>query len=368
MSTIGQDILALVRIPSVTGHESALADALEVRLRGRATAQGNDLIRRDDTLLLVPRGRSLEAGAKEANPSRPLVVLAGHLDTVPLGDTPEPELAHGRIAGRGACDMKAGVAVMLNLAENLPSEAGFADRAFIFYTGEEGSGTGNSLRLILESEEWLKRAGLAILLEPTKGDLELGCNGSIHICVNFRGRACHSARPWMGTHPIQAALPWLAEMLDRPVRVATVAGVTFKEVATLTTLRAGDARNVVPATMCVNLNFRYPPDRTPAEAEELAYRLCPEGVEVSVLDHSPAARIDAEAPLYRYLCESTGLPRRGKQGWTDVARFTSHGIPALNWGPGNPELAHTKEESVEVEEAETCLARMERFFLSPGPG
>ena len=365
MTTLAHDILSLVRIPSVTGSETALADHLEARLSGRAVAQGSLLQRRDDSLILLPKDRALgPSGGGE----RPLIVLAGHIDTVPRGDAPEPGLQDGRVMGRGACDMKAGVAVMMNLAEELPARAGFADRAYVFYTGRGGiCGRATRSRPSCRGNPGCGQRIWQSLLEPTNGHLELGCNGSIHIGVTVHGKACHSARPWKGLHPLQAVLPWLEEILQRSPREAEIHGVVFREVVTLTTVHAGEARNVVPASMTLNLNLRYPPDRSPAEAEEFALSLCPAEAEVRVLDHSPVGRIDLEAPLYRHLCDSTGLPRRAKQGWTDVARFTAAGVPALNWGPGDPELAHSGSECVEVDSADQCLSGMKRFFLGPGP-
>ena len=374
MSTLAEDIFTLVRIPSVTDQEQALADALERRLREGPARAAGELRRIGDSVVVLPFGGSGKPG--QADP-RPLVVLAGHIDTVPKGETPEPFEENGVIYGRGTADMKAGVAVMLALAERLAPSSGFARRAFVFYAGEEGSAKGNALAGILEEVSLLRDAGLAVLLEPTNGDLELGCNGSIHLAITFRGKACHSARPWMGIHPMRAALPWLETTLRHPMREVEISGALFREVVTLTTIQAGEAKNVVPAGLTVNLNLRYPPDRTPQEAEAMALGLAPQGfpdlpdgspsVETIVLDHSPAAAVNPEAPLYRHLCESTGLPRRGKQGWTDVARFTSFGVPALNWGPGDPELAHTREEQVRIDAAELCLQRMLQFFGGPGP-
>jgi succinyl-diaminopimelate desuccinylase len=378
MGDLAEDILALVQTPSVTGDETELADLLERRLRRGPASAGYRLTRLEDSLVLFPAARD---PASSRPSDRPLVVLAGHIDTVPRGEAPDPEVRDDRVIGRGASDMKAGVAVMLALAEQIPAEAGFADRAFVFYTGEEGSAAGNSLARILEGEGWLRKADLAILLEPTNGALELGCNGSIHVRVVFRGRACHSARPWKGIHPMSHALAWFEQRLRDPIRVVEVEGVVFREVVSLTTIHAGDARNVIPGSMEVNLNLRYPPDRSPEDAEALALSLCletptlageaspgEEKVTAAILDHSPAGKIDVAAPLYRHLCESTGLPRRGKQGWTDVARFTSAGVPALNWGPGDPEMAHTADEFVELESARQCFEEMKAFFLGPGPG
>jgi succinyl-diaminopimelate desuccinylase len=360
MNALAEELLTLVKIPSVSGQEKELADHLEGRLNRTAVPLGNRLIRMEDSLVLIPESADL---------SRPLIVLAGHIDTVPQEQAPDPAFEGGRIIGRGSADMKAGVTVMLHLAGEIPARAGFAARAYVFYTGEEGSAAGNALPRILKAHPALARADLALLLEPTAGDLELGCNGSIHVEVTFRGRACHSARPWAGVHPLVSALPWLEKILHQPIRAVEIEGAVFREVTSLTCLRSGDARNVIPGTLTVNLNLRYAPDRDPEEAESFALSLCPaEGAaEVHLRDHSPAGKVDIEAPLYRHLCESTGLPRRAKQGWTDVARFTALGVPALNWGPGNPELAHTQEEWVAVENVERCLERMKAFFLGPGP-
>ncbi len=380
MDDLGSLILDLVRIPSVTGSERALADLLEQRLAGGPAGRDHDLRRLGDTLVLLPRAPI--AG-------RPLLLLAGHIDTVPRDGAPEPAWDGGCIVGRGACDMKAGVAVLLALAEGLRAEDGFARRAFVFYAGEEGPAVANGLGAALEAVPELRGASLGLLLEPTSGDLELGCNGSLHVTVTFRGRACHSARPWQGRHPLRAALDWLERTLDRPVREVEIAGARFRELISLTRLRAGEVRNVIPGELELNLNLRFAPDRDRHQAERLAIDALPAGaalrgfasapdaadaawetadVAAGLVDFSPAGAIDLEAPLYRFVLESTGLPRRGKQGWTDVARLTSCGIPALNWGPGDPDLAHTKEERVDVAEAETCLARLRALLAGPGPG
>lgn len=362
MHSLAQDILALVEVPSVTGSESALADWLTSRLARSPHAAAHELVRIGDSLVLRPRGSRGDA-------SRPVVVLAGHTDTVPVGEAAPPHLADGKVHGRGSADMKAGLAVMLGLYETLDPEAGFASRAYVFYAGEEGAAEKNELRVVLDEAPWLKSADLAILLEPTAGSLELGCQGSLHLEVDFQGKACHSARPWLGEHPLRKALPWLERMLAIPPREVEMHGVSFKEVVSLTQLHAGEARNVIPGVMRVNLNLRYPPDRTPENAEAYALSLAPppEHATVAIRDHAVAASIAMGAPLYRHLLTRTGLSRSAKQAWTDVARFTALGVPALNWGPGDPRLAHTKEEWVDAAEADRVLAGMRDFFLGPAP-
>lgn len=376
-SELATELLGLLEIPSVTGAESALAEALDSRFRKRLPA-GLTARRFGDSVVVAPHTVFQGDGV------RPLVVLAGHIDTVPIGEAWPPELRGDRIFGRGAADMKAGVAVMLRLLETLPPDAGFADRAYVFYAGEEGPAANNDLPNVLAAVPRLESADLAILLEPTAGALELGCQGSLHAQVTFRGRPCHSARPWLGLHPLPAALPWLEQVLRHPMRPVRIQGVEFIEVVTLTLLRSGEARNVLPGELMVNLNLRYPPDRTAEEAEAFARSLCPAprplvessgpergeeevGVEVEILDHAVAGAIPMEAPFYRHLLETTGLPRRAKQAWTDVARFSVLGVPALNWGPGDPRLAHTRDEEIEIAHLDEVYRQMERFLSGPGP-
>ena len=367
MPSLADEILALVEIPSVTGAEREIADRLEARLRGGAAGTCHELRRLGDSLIALPRDLPLTPRGSDG---RPWIVLAGHLDTVPLGECGPPARRDGWVHGRGSADMKAGLAVMLRLLEELPPSDGFASRVYVFYAGEEGPAEENALRELLAREAWLAGADLAILLEPTGGALELGCQGSLHLEVEFRGRACHSARPWLGEHPLRWALPWMKQVQRIPPREATIAGVVFREVASITKLHAGEARNVIPGSMLVNLNLRYPPDRTPEEAEAYARKLAPlsEVASARIVDHAPPGAIPLEAPLYRHLLDTTGLPRRAKQAWTDVARFSTLGVPALNWGPGEPEAAHTREESVEVAQAERCLEGLRDYLLSSGPG
>jgi succinyl-diaminopimelate desuccinylase len=376
-----RDLLFLMEIPSVTGAEGPLADALMRRFEAGG-AGGRACVRFGDSVVVGPRS-ILPAG--EGKTDRPLIVLAGHLDTVPKGDAGDPRIEAGAVHGRGACDMKAGLAVMLRLLDTLEPSEGFADLAYVFYAGEEGPAEANDLPNVLAHVPALARADLAVLLEPTGGALELGCQGSVHCRITFEGRACHSARPWLGLHPLAGALPWMERALAFGARRVALAGVEFLEVATITQVHAGEVRNVLPGRLEINLNLRYPPDRTPAEAEALARSLCPDprpwnpsfdgaaptpqdvGVQVEIVDHAPAGAIAADDPLYRHVLEATGLPRRGKQAWTDVARFTAVGVPALNWGPGDPHLAHTREERVDLESLRGAFEAMHRFFAGPGP-
>ena len=367
MPTIAETLFHLVATESVTGHESHLSREIESRLRPLATGS-MALHRQDDSLVFGP--------SEPGSSGRPLIVLAGHLDTVPLGGAWPPRVEGDLLHGRGSVDMKPGVAVMLHLAAELDPAEGFCERAYVFYTGEEGPAENNSLGPVLRAEPWLTQAGLAILLEPTASGLELGCNGTLHCRVVFTGRPCHSARPWTGLHPLGASLPWLQRMQDWPVRDVEIAGVVFREVVVVTKIRAGDVRNVSPGSLEVSLNVRYAPDRTPEDAEVFARALCPAprplaettvGVSVEIVDHAGPGSVDLDAPLFRYLLESTGLPRAAKQGWTDVARFAAHGVPAVNWGAGDPLLCHRDDEFISLVEVEAFRERIAQFLRGAGP-
>jgi succinyl-diaminopimelate desuccinylase len=341
----------LVDVPSVTGQESALAGLIAARLERRATGEclrsGNSVVWRG------PRR------------GRPLVVLAGHLDTVPPTGNARARRDGDRLYGLGATDMKGGDAVMLALLETLDPASLRFDLAAAFYDAEEGPHEGNGLGRLLAELPWLGAAALAVLLEPTAAQVELGCNGVINAEVRVTGKSAHAARPWTGVNAIERAAPWLAEVVRFPVSVAVVQGLEFRETLQVTRLRAGVANNVVPDELVANLNHRYPPDRAAAEALKRLRERVPAEFEFRVADQAPPGLVCLDRPLVREFVERFGLEVAGKQGWTDVARFTALGVPALNFGPGLPELCHVAGEYCPVPNlARTfdCLAQ----FLAEG--
>ncbi|MFI5372952.1 MAG: succinyl-diaminopimelate desuccinylase, partial [Candidatus Eisenbacteria bacterium] len=272
----------LVDIPSVTGDETAIADHVAGRLagagRGEVLRSGRSVVWRGPQ-----RGRSL-------------VVLAGHLDTVPPNGNARARIEGDKLYGVGATDMKAGDAVMLRLADTLDLGTARFDVALVFYDGEEGPAEGNSLKRLLGEMPWLRQARLAVLLEPTDLQVEVGCNGSMNIEVTVPGRAAHSARPWLGVNAIERASEWLAEITRFPVTPVTVQGVEYRETLQVTTLTAGRTRNVVPDALVANLNYRFPPDRTVEEAERRVRALVPEGFAVRVVDVAPPGRVCLDEP------------------------------------------------------------------------
>jgi succinyl-diaminopimelate desuccinylase len=328
--SLAELLRGLVDIPSITGNETAIADHVE----GRLSRAGRGEVLRSSRSVVW---RSRERG-------RPLVVLAGHLDTVPPAGNERARIEGDRLYGVGATDMKGGDAVMLKLAETLDLEAMRFDLALVFYDGEEGPADGNSLHRLLGEIPWMRSARLAVLLEPTDLQIEVGCNGAMNVEVRVPGKAAHSARPWLGVNAVERASEWLHSITRFPVTPVTLHGVEYRETLQVTTLHAGRARNVVPDELVVNLNYRFPPDCTVEDAETRVRELVPDGFEIRVVDVAPPGRVCLDDPEVASFVRRFGARVAGKQGWTDVARFTAAGIPAFNFGPGIVELCHRADE------------------------
>ena len=342
------DLLWFLERPSVTGEEGLLCDDLESRIE---KALGWETERFSNNLV-VSRA---EPGA-----SREQILLAGHLDTVPEGGLPV-RVEGERIYGRGASDMKAGDAVMLALLESFPWESSWAEPAFIFYEREEGSYAENGLEVVFAKSPWVLDAGLALCMEPTAGALEVGCVGTAQIEVTFRGRSSHSARPWQGENAITAAGEFLAELHERQVEEAVVEGLTFYEVLVPTMVRGGQAKNVVPDTFWINVNYRFAPGKDQGDVRRVFEELLKGRADYVVADYAPSGPVDLDNPLLRRLI-GTGLEVRPKQAWTDVARFAERGVAAANFGPGLPSQAHQEAEFAELPLLERCYERLGSFF------
>jgi len=350
--SIAELLATLVDIPSVTGDEAAIAAFVEARL---LASNGGEVLRSGHSR--VWRG---------PRHGRPLLTLAGHLDTVPPNANQKARIEGDRLYGLGSTDMKSGDAVMLALLETLDARKLRFDLAMVFYDAEEGPADKNALGRLFTEMTWLKESALAILLEPTSLQVEMGCNGSMNAEVRVTGTSAHSARPWTGVNAIERAAPWLAEVTRFPVQPVQLQGVEYRETLQVTTLRAGRARNVVPDELVANLNYRFPPGRSLAEAERRMRSLVPTEFEMRIVDAAPPGAICADHPLAREFVERFGAKVAGKQGWTDVARFTEAGVPAFNFGPGIPELAHQREEYCPVENLGIAYQWL-RDFLDEAP-
>jgi succinyl-diaminopimelate desuccinylase len=351
---LAERTLELVRIPSPTGEEDALARCVETFLRDRARPAW--LERRGNAVLAT------FGGTPERPPREAWTVLAGHLDTVPARGHPAPSLGETEIVGLGSTDMKSGLAVMMTLAERAAGREPASPFALVFYDAEEGPLETNGLRRLLAKASWLASAGLAILLEPTDNAAELGCQGSLHARIDFPGIAAHSARPWLGENAVHRGAAFLSRVARIPPRRVVMGPAEYIEVIGVTQAQGGTARNVLPDKFTLNVNLRFAPDRSPQSAAEYMSSLVPSGGAVEIVDLAPAASPRAEEPaVARFLSES-GVPARGKQAWTDVAQFAERGVPALNFGPGDPALAHRRTEAVRTESIARCFEVLRGFL------
>ncbi|WP_307582870.1 succinyl-diaminopimelate desuccinylase [Paeniglutamicibacter psychrophenolicus] len=341
----------LMDIESVSGNEGPLADAIEAALRNLPH------------LVLHRDGDAIVARTMLGRPER--VVLAGHLDTVPLPTTPG---ARGTVPvswdgetlyGRGATDMKGGVAVQLALAATLENPN--RDVTFIFYDHEEVEGSKSGLGRLLRNSPELLAGDFAILLEPTHGTVEGGCNGTSRYKVRTRGVAAHSARAWMGENAIHAASPIVRILADYTPRTVDVDGLAYRESLNAVRITGGIAGNVIPDFCEVEVNYRFAPDKDVAAAEAHVFELFKD-FEVIRTDGAPGARPGLQHPAAASFVAAVGREPKPKFGWTDVARFSELGIPAVNFGPGDALLAHSDDEHITRAAIHECLAALNQWL------
>ena len=349
---------AIVDIESVSGNEKQLADAVETALRSHAAHL--EVIRDGDTVI---------ARTHRGLPQR--VVLAGHLDTVPLADNlpSSRRTRDGReeLVGRGTCDMKGGVAVMLKLA--VEADAAPMDLTWIFYDHEEVAAADNSLtRIAAEHPDYLV-GDFAILGEPTSAGVEGGCKGTMKLDVTARGIAAHSGRDWVGDNAIHHLAPVLERLAAYEARRAVIDGLEYREGLNAVAISGGIAGNVIPDRAGVTLNYRFAPDTTVEQAEaHVREVLTGLDLEIEVTDAAAGALPGLDtAPAREFLTALGGdVPLAAKQGWTDVARFAALGTPAVNFGPGDPLLAHTDDEHVPLADLHLALEGLRKFLTPAG--
>src|SRR5664279_2261377 len=346
---LGTDVVtltaALCDIESVSGNEQGIADAVEAALRQLGHLQ----VTRD--------GNAVIAGTHLGRSER--VVLAGHLDTVPLTEPPNlPVHREGdNLVGRGTCDMKGGVAVQLRLAAAL-SEPN-RDVTYVFYDCEEVRAELNGLARVGRNNPELLQADFAVLLEPTGGIIEGGCNGTLRVEVTAKGKAAHSARPWNGHNAIHEAMTILGRLVAYELEIIAVDGLDYREALSAVGIRGGIAGNVIPDECVVTVNYRFAPNKSGSQALAHVRELF-DGYAVVVTDLADGARPGLGLPAARAFVDALGLPVHAKEGWTDVARFSELSIPAVNFGPGDPNWAHHDQEQCPVQQlvdAEAALLR-----------
>ena len=279
------------------------------------------------------------------------VVIAGHLDTVPLNDNLPARREGGLLHGLGTCDMKGGDAVMLRLAAHVPEPN--RDLTFIWYEAEEIEAEFNGLHLLAQSHPELMTADFAILMEPSNAVVEAGCQGTLRVDVRTSGERSHSARSWRGDNAIHKAAGILTRLQEYDARRPVIDGLEYHEGLNAVFIRGGVAGNVLPDECVVEVNFRFAPDRSEAEAADFVRDFF-EGYDVTLTDSAPGALPGLDVPAAKAFVEAVGGEVNPKFGWTDVARFSGLGVPAVNFGPGDPMLAHKQEEHVPVEDIERC--------------
>ncbi|HWM06716.1 MAG TPA: succinyl-diaminopimelate desuccinylase [Actinophytocola sp.] len=336
----------LVDIPSESGAEGELAAAVEVALREQA-----------GHLEVVRSGNCVLARTNLGRPSR--VVLAGHLDTVPRNDNLPVRRTGEHLHGLGTCDMKGGDAVMLHVAATVTEPR--HDLTFVFYDCEEIEAERNGLgRIEREMPDWLA-GDLAIVCEPSNAIVEAGCQGTMRVELRTTGARAHTARAWMGSNAIHALGDALRRLDEYEPRTVDIDGCTYREGLQAVRVAGGVSGNVVPDAAVLTVNHRFAPDRSPGDAEA-HLRDVFAGYDLTVTDLANGALPGLSAPAAAELVDAAGGEPVAKLGWTDVARFAALGMPAVNFGPGDPTLAHTQQEHVPIAHIRRCAEVLSRFL------
>lgn len=352
---------ALCDEPSESGSESRLADAIEAAMEEfghlRVLRHGNTIVARTEL------GRERR------------VAIAGHIDTVPVNgnlpvrfETVSPAEAERDVPGtepgeylrgRGTVDMKAGVAIQLKLAAELREPV--VDITWIWYDNEEVEASRNGLGLLAAAHPELLRADFAILGEPSRGEVEGGCNGSLRADVRLHGKRAHSARAWTGSNAIHAAAPVLTRLAEHEPEIVHVDGLDYREGLNAVLISGGVAGNVIPDACTVHVNYRFAPSRSLDEAERWLTAFF-DGFECEIVDRSAGARPGLDLPAARAFLDAVGGSPHPKYGWTDVARFSALGVPAVNYGPGDPQKAHADDERVPIAHIERVERGLRRYL------
>jgi succinyl-diaminopimelate desuccinylase len=342
---------ALVDIPSVSRDEARIADEVEAALRVQTPPSlGYEILR---------SGNAVLARTNLGLPTR--VMLAGHLDTVPVADNLPSRRDGDVLHGCGTADMKSGDAVFLHLAATVAQPA--HDLTLVFYDCEEIESAANGLgRIERELPDWLQ-ADVAVLGEPSDGYIEAGCQGTLRVVIATTGTRAHSARSWLGDNAIHRLSDVLARLSAYQARTVDIDGCVYREGLSAVRIDGGVAGNVIPDAASVTVNFRFAPDRTPADALQHVHEVF-DGLPLTIelTDSAAGALPGLSRPAAARLVDAAGGQVRAKYGWTDVARFAALGIPAVNYGPGDPNLAHRRDERVEVGQITEAVAMLRRYL------
>lgn len=342
---------AICDIPSVSGEEKSLADAIEAAM---TPLEHLDVFRHGNTIVArTDRGRAQR------------VAIAGHIDTVPINaNLPTRDIEIDGVPylwGRGTVDMKAGTAVQLKLAAELTDPA--IDITWMWYDNEEIEASKNGLGLLAAVRPDLFEADFAILGEPSNGEVEGGCNGTLRALVRTSGVRAHSARAWIGENAIHRAAPILTRLAEYRAKEVLVEGLLYRESLSAVRIAGGVAGNVIPDACEVEVNYRFAPSKSAADAEA-HLRGVLAGFDIEITDAAEGARPGLDAEIAKQFVAAVGAEPRPKYGWTDVARFSALGIPAVNYGPGDPHLAHHDEERVPLAQIDAVERGLRAWLTS----
>lgn len=346
--SIVDTLVEIVDVASVTGDEDELCSMLERRFSDHPTQRvGNSLV----------VGRPVDGA--------PFFALFGHLDTVPKQGAWKARIDGDRVVGLGTSDMKGGVAVMIDLIEDADLDP-VHEVVYVFYSAEEGPADENELGPVLDACPWLVDAELCVVLEPTDGNVEIGCNGAMNADIVFAGSSAHSARPWLGENAVTKAGEWLAKLHAMEPASVDIGGLEYREVFSVTRAEGGIANNIIPPEFRINLNYRFPPIYDLAQAEARLREVAADADEVVVKDAAPAGGAFPDHPEVRRFEAVADGERQAKQGWTDVARITARGGIGLNFGPGIVAQAHQVGEYVPIANLHRAHDVMRRFLAGDG--
>jgi succinyl-diaminopimelate desuccinylase len=347
--TLGELALALVDIRSVSGEEQALTRWLAEMVRRLPYLEV--IHEQPDALVFGPGGK-------------PDVLVAGHSDTVPEQGNFPGRISDGFVHGLGAADMKGALAVMMALASELERARPPLNPLFVIFGGEELPQSEGVLEGLFSTCPALLEARLAVMMEPTANRLQAGCLGNIKAELVFEGVAAHSARPWLGRNAIHEAVLGLRAAVTSVPQEVVLEGLTFREVLSVTEIQGGVANNVIPDRVVCGLNFRYAGSRSPEQAEGRLRELVGAEGRLTVIGNAPSAPVPAGNELLERLRSAGDLPMEPKQAWTPVAEFAAHGLDAINFGPGDPQMAHRRDERIAIDAMATSLEVLRRFLYS----
>ncbi len=327
----------LVEIPSVIGNEKEIADYTQNFLK--RFFPSDRLIRYSNSIIAYD----------EFDPQKKTIALVGHLDTVPGENEYTGQIIDGKLYGLGASDMKAGLAVMMGLAEYFYKKDKSFNLIYVFYEKEEGPYIENGLEPLLTEFNIIQQADLAFALEPTDNKVQVGCLGTMHASIIFEGKRAHSARPWQGENAIHKAADFLKRLADYGIHEYDFDGMKYLEVMNATMVEFSGGRNIIPDKFVINVNYRFAPGKSIEEAKEDILKLVNGEAKVEFTDLCPSGNVCLYNPVLSQFIESFNLPVEAKQAWTDVARLSLYGIDAVNFGPGDPAQAHQKNEYAPID-------------------